>query len=757
MPAINVQWIFVHLVRISAYPQFYRVMAKKNPVLTTKTEQQQTSQPANTTAIPTGEATVNTSLWNKIFMLSLLTVFVLMGVMSTWYGLSGDEVDMNEYGKFILSYFTSFGADETVFNIPRHIDRDGVLLYYGGFFDLICAVVNKFSPFEEYTTRHILNAWCGFVAIWFSARIVAMLTDKRLATLCVWLMFLSPFFLGHAMNNPKDVPLATAYIVAVFFIIRFFERFPAVKKTDYLWVILSIGFAINIRVAGILLIPYLFVYLGIIYIVKSARKEAVNLKEYTKPLLIIAVLGYLAGSLFWPYGQKNPLTNPLTALSEMSNFKVNLGQIWEGEKVMSGELPGSYLIKSFFITNTFALLGGLLLFIFLVRNVSKNKRSHIIWFVAFTAFFPLFYIIYKKSNVYHAWRHVMFIFPSVVVVASLGWSYLDSFIAGNAKKLGLGLGIAALLLLEPLAFIVPTFPNTVTYYNAFAGGVTGAYGNYEVDYYYNSVKQCADYFIEKELPKYKPTDTVVLATNAAHLMYVYMAKHKNVRVEYVRFPEKDMKPWDYAIFHIALIPLEEIQAEQWLPPTTVFAAKVKDKPLSALIKRPSQNDLLGFKALETGNREVALQYFRKYLETDANNINILNVTARVLMEMGQADSAYSYAVKAYQLDKSGVETKRVYGMVLAYKGEGEKARNIFKEIIAERPDYVMAYYYMGMVEKGMGLYKEALSNFNTVAQAFQQQDPSISAECYRLMGDIFKQQGDAAQAERMYQLAGSLK
>ena len=122
-------------------------------------------------------------VWGKIFTASLLLVFVLMGIMSFGYGLSGDEVDMNEYGKAILRYFTTFGADDTVLHLPRSIDRDGVLMYYGGFFDLVCAVVNKFSPFEEYTTRHILNAWAGFIAIYFSARITALLADKRIATL----------------------------------------------------------------------------------------------------------------------------------------------------------------------------------------------------------------------------------------------------------------------------------------------------------------------------------------------------------------------------------------------------------------------------------------------------------------------------------------------------------------------------------------------------------------------------------------------
>lgn len=730
---------------------------KKVQQATSQTKQAPQAKVVDKQQESTIDMTIDNALWSKLFMGSLLLVFVLMGIMSFWYGLSGDEVDMNEYGKAILSYFTSFGADDTVFHMSQEYDRDGVLIYYGGFFDLVCAVVNKFSPFAEYTTRHILNAWTGFLAILFSARIVSFLTNKRLATFTVWLMFLSPFFLGHAMNNPKDIPLATGYIASIYYMIRFFERFPDVKKTDYLWLILSIGITINIRVAGILLIPYLFIYVGIVYMVKSFfTKENVNLKDYTKPVLIIAVLGYLAGSLFWPYGQKNPLSNPLEALSVMSDFKINLAQIWEGEKVMSGQLPGSYLIKSFFITNTYAVLIGLIAFFVLFRATSKSDKRHVIYFVAFTALFPLFYIIYKKSNVYHAWRHVLFIFPSMIVLASLGWSYLNSFIARRAKKPVVGLGIGAVLLIEPLVFVVPTFPNTVTYHNQFVGGVSGAYGNYEVDYYYNSVKQCVDYFLEHELPQYDAADTVTLATNAPHLMFPYMRGHNNVKITYVRFPERDMHDWDYSIFHIALVPLDEIQAEQWCPPSTVYKATVKDKVLSALIKRPSKYDMEAYKALQSGNRQLAINNFQKYLAEDSTNLNVLSMTARVYMELQKMDSAYIYATKAYQLDNSGLETKRVYAMALSYKGENEQAHKLFEQIVQERPDYVMAYYYMGIIEMTMKRDQEAINNFNKVASAYQQQDPGLAAECYKYMGDIFKRNGDVAQANKMYQLAGSL-
>src|SRR5690606_3261505 len=134
-----------------------------------------------------------------------------------------------------------------------------------------------------------------------------------------------------------------------------------------------------------------------------------------------------------------------------------------------------------------------------------------------------------------AWRHVLFIFPSVAVMASLGWEYLNRYIAEAWRKPMAGIAIAAVLLIEPVLFIIPTYPNTVTYHNLFAGGVRGAYGNYEVDYYYNSVKQCVDRFIDEELPKLKPTDTVLIVSNAMHLIQPTLSKYKNVRIDYVRY------------------------------------------------------------------------------------------------------------------------------------------------------------------------------------------------------------------------------
>ena len=601
----------------------------------------------SSSAQPTGIGQDN-PLWQKILPVSLAVIFILMTVMSFSYGLSGDEVDMNEYGKAILKYFTTLGSDQTVFNMPKEYNRDGVIQYYGGFFDLICAIVNKVSPLGEYATRHVLNAWAGFVAILFAARIAARSFSQQTGVFCAWLMFLAPFFLGHAMNNPKDIPFAAAYIAAVYYTIRLFESLPKPSVKQYIFVIAAIGITIAIRVGGILLIPYLVVFAGITYIVKQwFQNEKVALKTWVKPLLIVSVCGYLAGSIFWPYGQKNPISNPLTALHEMSNFKISLAQLWEGSKVASNELPANFLTKSFLISNSYVLIIGLLLMAVFVFKLRKQPMASSIYFVLFTGIFPIAYIIYSKANVYHSWRHIMFAFPSLAIAAAGGWYCLSQLL--EQRKFKYGMAIAGILLLEPLAFIVSSFPNTVCYYNTFAGGVKGAYTNYEMDYYYNSLKQDANWFIQNELPKYKPTDTITVATNAAHRLAIYLKDYKNVKVDYVRFRERNQKPWDYSIFHIALVPDDEIKARTWLSKNTLFTAQVSDCPLSAVTKRSSTDDLKGFALLQQNKVDSALAYLNAYMATDPNNIEMLSMMGNIYHQIHRDDLAQKYSAQINKL------------------------------------------------------------------------------------------------------------
>ena len=317
--------------------------------------------PENETTASSLDKPINSKL-DLIWKISLSLVLLLMLGMSFSFGLSGDEVDMNEYGKAILNFYTSFGADETVFNMPDQYDRDHILKYYGGFYDTITAVINKISPFGLWTTRHLLNALMGFLAIFFASKIVKKITGPRAAIIAVWLMFLSPFFLGHAMNNPKDIPMASFWVMALYGMIRLFVDLPNAGWKDYVFAILPIGATIASRVGGILLIPEMFVLVALLWFFRFRKEDkAPGIPKLVKALAIVSIGGYLVGCLFWPFGLIDPINNPLFALKEMTNLSVGMKQIFEGQEMFSTELPSYYLPKIFTMTNTIAFLLGLAL------------------------------------------------------------------------------------------------------------------------------------------------------------------------------------------------------------------------------------------------------------------------------------------------------------------------------------------------------------------------------------------------------------
>ncbi len=522
------------------------------------------------------------------FQLSILLITIVMAAMSFGHGITGDDIVVNEYGKAIIRYIVSFGADDYVFKIPKAIDRDLIIQNYGGLFSVICALFNKISPFAEYTTIHFFNALSGALATYFAGKVAQRYFGQGAAIVTMWLMFLAPFWLGNAMNNPKDTPFAALFFAAIYYILVAIEtdgtafatrkiaginlkliahaatiiasicmlvyiksvngylpelqegmdqyqknkmilenvdatiikglfyiclipiafyHFTVTRK-QFLLPILFIAFAINVRVGGILLIPYFVAYMvGNNIWRKYFNGEKVSFVDNIIHVIGASILAYILASFFWPYSYQNPMYNPLDALSELTHIRVGLNQIFDGTKMMSGvsdpetgvlvsNFPKSYLIKCIGYTSPWVILVGFCAALPIAMLLHKKKTDYkfvIVLFMLFATLFPIVYIIYKKSNVYHLWRHTLFIFPSMMVL--VGYAYHTVATAFNSKAVKYGvIALVALLSLEPLYFIVKTYPNTMSYFNSMVGGVKGAYANYEVDFYFNIVKETTDWF-----------------------------------------------------------------------------------------------------------------------------------------------------------------------------------------------------------------------------------------------------------------------
>ncbi|MDV7396331.1 phospholipid carrier-dependent glycosyltransferase, partial [Arthrospira platensis SPKY1] len=105
--------------------------------------------------------------------------------------------------------------------------------------------------------RHWYNALFGWLAMLFVALFVKELAGWRYGLLALAFMWLSPRFLGHSLMNPKDIPFAAGYTMALYFMWRWLKRMPKFSWTDLAGLAGGIAIALGLRAGGLLLFAYL--------------------------------------------------------------------------------------------------------------------------------------------------------------------------------------------------------------------------------------------------------------------------------------------------------------------------------------------------------------------------------------------------------------------------------------------------------------------------------------------------------------------
>jgi hypothetical protein len=445
------------------------------------------------------------SLYRNVFVAIAALACAGMVYLSQGFGIIWDEWIQSQYGKLILRFFMSGGT-------VRDCLTFGETLYlYGGLFDTITvtayglifgglktladsSLMKDFILPHYFETRHAINALFGFTAILFTGLLGKELRNWRTALLSLVFILLSPRFFGNAMNNPKDIPFAMAYVMSLYAMVRFFKSWPKPGIRTVLFLIVSIALAINIKAGGLMLIGYLFFFASGLWVLGVLRKKKIEAPfRFFSFLAGISLAAYLSGLLFWPYGLLDPVHNPLKALAELSVFGGAKGELlFEGRLIPHGQTPWYYIPKWIFISvPLYVHLGILALLVFFLK-ILRSGRGCFLGMLLFATLFPPVYAILKHSFVYDSWRHFLFIYPPMVVLAATAWEFLWSWFRARRSKIILG-AVLAITLLEPAFWMVRWHPHEYIYFNPLVGGLKGAYGRYETDYWGNSLRMASEW------------------------------------------------------------------------------------------------------------------------------------------------------------------------------------------------------------------------------------------------------------------------
>ncbi|HXH18246.1 MAG TPA: glycosyltransferase family 39 protein, partial [Chitinophagales bacterium] len=561
----------------------------------------------------------NSSFYKRLFFSFIGIIALIFGILSQSTGISGDEKYHTYITEHVLNFYTSFGKDTSLFIskkealalIKEHgeqgaeemgVDVDDIpmsndLMYYGAFFEVVCALATRAFGYPDdsqlgfHNIRHLLISILGVLTILFSGLTAREIFNWRAAFFAALVLFLTPRFAGHSLMNPKDLPFAFGYAFALFFLVRFLNQLPAPSWKTAAGLIAGIAISISIRIGGILLFAYLSLFILLFWLYFSTLKKNTSfngsaLKQIAVKVIVIIILGYFIGLLFWPFGLIDPIENPLAALARFSKYPAKINQLFEGEQIRSHKLPWYYLPKYLVISNPILLLAGTVLFPVLFYWMKKTYKRGLALVVLFLFVFPVAYIVIKKSTVYSGARHVLFVIPPMAVLAAVGWESLFQLLKSKLAKKAVAI-LMALLCANPLNWVIAQHPYQYVYFNPATGGVKKAYKNYTSDYWMLSVKEACEWLVKNV----KQNQKIIVGTNCDYPVGIYLSNlADSFEVKYVRYYLKSDADWDYGIFYVDYVHPYQLQNGYYPPDHTIYTVAAGGAPLCVIIQRADKSD-----------------------------------------------------------------------------------------------------------------------------------------------------------------------
>jgi tetratricopeptide (TPR) repeat protein len=679
------------------------------------------------------------------FYFSSALLLILMMLLSKNAGITCDEVLHYNHSVAVYNYFASHGEDQAALNTPVTN-----LKYYGQSYDNIVTILIKWFDIENvYNFRHLMSSIAGWLVIFITALFAIWLAGYKAGLLVLFLFTVSPTFFGHAQNNLKDIPFALAYIASIFFTLKFLVSGRKSSYSNMIFLTVSIAFSISIRAGGLLLICYLFFFLFIYYLFKYYRRDKIDpgeLKIKFFRLLCISIISWSLSILLWPYALHGPVKNVLESYHVMAHFPSTFRQIFEGKVQWSDFMPWYYLPKSMLITIPLIVLSGLLFFIIFSPARRIQEKGLLYGFVIFTIVFPVLFVVYANSNVYSSWRQFLFIYPCIVLLASIGYCHFYESIRKAYLKIGF-VALICLISIHPLKYMFNNPQFYYLYYNQLVGGLRGAYSNYETDYYYVGQTAASKWLIDFLSNRNNHAKVKVKATYSVEWQF---RNHPEIETSYFRYEERSQSEWDYAIVTNRYISPFQLRNKIWPPQNTVHVIYADNVPVCAVIERKSREDYAGYLALTAGKNEEAADHFEKALKIDDRDEMIFYNFAAALNNTGHYQKADSILHKGLELNPDFEPILMYLGNIARSMGKSDQAIGYYGKVIRADRKYFEAYVGLSelIMNKDVAEARLVLTTCLTMNPRYK---PAIIA-----MADTYRD-SDPEIAKKYDELARSIK
>ena len=431
--------------------------------------------------------------------LLICALFLLAGLATAGdYGIEIDGPHQRASAQANLNYILG-QADRVA--TPDYLDR-----VFGVAFALPLLLTEQALGLEDYSHSHhlraivthlffILGAFCCYRLAYH------LFGSRRIALLALLFFLLHPRIYGQSFFNPRDLPFLSMLAIALYLLERAFRR-----DTLGAFVLLGIAVALltNLRVMGIMLFPAVIAMRGLDWFYAGRGPARKRILRSTGLFALTAGLTLYALA---PYAWANPVDYLVASLDLTINHPAIFGQLFQGQRPLSSELPPHYTATWFGITTpplilllglvgiAAAAVGGL------IRPgaaLGNTRRRFQLLLLACFLLPPLAAALLGSIH-FDNWRHFYYLYVPFSLLAAGGGHWLAAALsrrrrgpAGLYALTGLGLG---LLLLQ----MAQLHPLQYNYFNFLVDRTTPEYlrTQYQIDYYRMAHREGLRYLRER--------------------------------------------------------------------------------------------------------------------------------------------------------------------------------------------------------------------------------------------------------------------
>lgn len=384
-------------------------------------------------------------------------------------------------------------------------------------------------PFD--TAFHLSTIVLGSLGILILYLFLLESYGFRIALLGALFLALYPRYFADTQNNIKDTPQAVVFALAVWL----FWRFVNFRKiTDLLLASLVFALGFNIKINSVFILVVAFVWIIWLIATKSGAKlhialSALPLKKIY-PILIYFPLAIILALLGWIISWQNPIQELLYIPKFFQENTKNLEALYFGKWYCSTvNIPWHYPLGYLAIVTPlpillFSVFGLVVLVKQTIQRTKPASALIILWF-----FVPISRFVLPNMGVLDGIRHFLEVVYPLSAMATVGFvTFLNSLNRFRIKKLNLIISGILIIYLCVINFIY--HPYQIAYFNSLVGGIKGAWGKFDIDYWGTSQKQAAIWLNENA-----PKDSVVYVFMVPDIVAKYLRPDLRARLNTTDF------------------------------------------------------------------------------------------------------------------------------------------------------------------------------------------------------------------------------